>query len=73
MVMGRFVVLCALAGALSCSSHSSKLDQIADTPHPSMAAGSDAWSNAAAPKREPVTATKLEPIIHELGLEHAVP
>src|SRR6185503_4186951 len=75
MSTARIIALAAVL--LSCHSKS-KLDDLGAGPPPGVAASEEMGSNASAkdkgaPKREPVTAEALQPMIHELGLEHALP
>jgi hypothetical protein len=74
----RLIASCAVAAALvSCKSHKSLLDD-SDSGGGGTSAGSSEGSGTAKsvdapPKRTAVSAKKLEPMIHELGMEHVVP
>ncbi|HEY3807703.1 MAG TPA: MG2 domain-containing protein [Kofleriaceae bacterium] len=75
MATGRIIASCAFAAALVACHSKSKLDDVGHGPPPGVAASSAAGSNAhdAGPARPPVTAAALQPLIHELGMAHALP
>jgi hypothetical protein len=70
----RFAALALVAAVASCKNHRSKLD---DWPSTSSSLSEDKVEEAkgidAPPRRAPVTAVKLSPVIHELGAENVVP
>ncbi len=75
MSTGRIITSCALVAAVTTSCHShSKLDDLGQGPPPGVAASSPSKGTAArVVAHEPITATALQPMIHELGLEHHLP
>src|SRR5580704_4095769 len=74
MSTGRIITSCAvIAAVISCHSHTSKLDDLGKGPPPGVAVSSATGSAAHAVAHEPITATALQPMIHELGLEHHLP
>ena len=71
----NIAAIAALAALASCHSKS-KLDDLGEGPPPGVAAsetGSGSAVDRDAPKREPVTAEALQPMIHEIGIDHVLP
>ena len=79
MIIGRWVfaafAACAVAALGSCKNHKSLLDDPDGSAKHGAGTteGSAVASVDAPPKRQAVTPTKLEPLIHELGMDHVVP
>ncbi|HEY0252062.1 MAG TPA: MG2 domain-containing protein, partial [Kofleriaceae bacterium] len=72
----RVLASCALLAAalLSCKGQPSAMDHAGESSSSGSAAGSGgAKSIDAAPKPSPVTPSRVDPQIHELGMEHVVP
>ncbi|MFT3699274.1 MAG: MG2 domain-containing protein [Kofleriaceae bacterium] len=74
----RVLASCALALSLwiSCKGQPSAMDNAGpppSTPTTGSGAGSGGKSIDAAPKPTPVTSKRVDPQIHELGMEHVVP
>jgi hypothetical protein len=70
---GRIYSLALIAAIIGCHSKS-KLDDVGKgAPAGVVASGSNASDDKDAPKRAPVTAASLQPIIHELGRDNELP